>query len=227
MRIALLGTGVVGQTLAPRLNELGHTVTMGTRNAAETANRTTPNRSGGSAFKEWYERNGYVELVNFEAIPEVDMYINALSGQNALSALETVGRSQLAGKTLLDLTNSLDFSNGMPPSLSICNTDSLGETIQRTFPEMNVVKSLNTMNCDIMLAPMRVPGDHNVFVSGDSGDAKQQVIALLKEAGWNEKQILDLGGIITARGTEMMLPIWLQLYQHFGNSQFNFQIVRA
>jgi predicted dinucleotide-binding enzyme len=113
----------------------------------------------------------------------------------------------------------------MPPSLFVCNTDSLGETIQRTYPELRVVKALNTMNCQIMADPARVPGMHHVFVSGNDAAAKDQVKKLLASFGWRD--IIDLGDITTARGTEQMLPIWIRLWGALGTADFNFAIVRA
>jgi len=126
---------------------------------------------------------------------------------------------------MLDISNPLDFSKGMPPSLSVCNTDSLGEQIQRTYPELKVVKTLNTMNAYIMVNPAALPSDHTVFVSGNDGSAKQQVKNILKSFGWKEKNMIDLGDITTARGTEMLLPIWVRLWGALQNPMFNFNIV--
>lgn len=126
----------------------------------------------------------------------------------------------------MDVSNPLDFSSGMPPSLSVCNTDSLGEQIQRAFPNARVVKTLNTINANVMVNPLLVAGgDHDVFVSGDDADARARVSELLKSwFGW--RSVIDLGDITTARGTEMMLPVWVRLWGALGTPMFNFKISR-
>ncbi|NNC34347.1 MAG: NADP oxidoreductase, partial [Croceitalea sp.] len=149
------------------------------------------------------------------------------SGQHSLSALNMVGPEILKGKTILDLANPLDFSKGMPPTLTICNTDSLGEQIQAAFPKSNVVKSLNTVNFGLMVHPSMVPGNHNLFVSGNDENAKNKVIELLSQLGWQKQQIIDLGDIKTARGTEMMMPFWLSLMNKFESPIFNINIAKS
>lgn len=126
----------------------------------------------------------------------------------------------------MDVSNPLDFSSGMPPSLSVCNTDSLGEQIQRAFPNARVVKTLNTINANVMVNPLLVAGgDHDVFVSGDDADARARVSELLKSwFGW--RSVIELGDITTARGTEMMLPVWVRLWGALGTPMFNFKISR-
>lgn len=145
----------------------------------------------------------------------------------SLEALNAVGADVLHDKVLLDLANPLDFSNGMPPSLNPVNTDSLGEQIQRAFPRLKVVKSLNTMNANLMANPKLLKGDHHVFLSGNDAEAKNVVRALLEEMGWTTQQFIDLGDITTARGTEMLLPVWLRLWQSLGTPHFNFYIQKS
>jgi 8-hydroxy-5-deazaflavin:NADPH oxidoreductase len=153
---------------------------------------------------------------------------NCTSGSASLEALEAAGRDRLRGKVLVDLANPLDRSRGMPPPLSVCNTDSLGERIQRAFPDTLVVKTLNTMNCSVMVDPSRVAGEHHVFLSGDDAGAKGRVAALLRDAfGWPAGSILDLGDITTARGAEMLLPMWLRLRGVLGTGDFNFHVAGA
>ena len=142
-----------------------------------------------------------------------------------MAALELAGNENLSGKVLIDIANPLDFSQGFPPSLAVCNTDSLGEQIQKAFPETKVVKALNTMSAPVMVSPASVPGDHNVFLSGNDAEAKEQVSALLQGwFGWRPQQIVDLGGITSARGTEMLLPVWLRLFGILQHPFFNFHI---
>lgn len=136
------------------------------------------------------------------------------------------GKKNLNGKIIVDIANPLEFTKGMPPSLSISNTNSLGEEIQNTFPQTRVVKTLNTMWCGLMVNPVIInKGDHNVFVSGNDASAKEEVKTILKSFGWDDKNILDLGDITTARGTEMYLPLWLRIWGATNNGAFNIKIV--
>jgi 8-hydroxy-5-deazaflavin:NADPH oxidoreductase len=153
--------------------------------------------------------------------------VNATNGAGSIGMLELAGRDNLAGKVLLDVANPLDSSEGMPPSLFVSNTDPLGEQIQRAFPEAKVVKALNTMNCQVMVDPAKVPGAHDVFVCGDDDDAKRQVTELLQSFGWPTERIRDLGGISSARGTEMYLALWLRLWGALDTGYFNIAVVRA
>ncbi|MBT2402605.1 MULTISPECIES: NADPH-dependent F420 reductase [unclassified Streptomyces] len=215
MRYAVLGTGMVGRTVAARLLSLGHEVVVGTRDPEVT--RARPEFS-----------HGHLPLASFaDAAREGETLVNATSGLVSVAALTEAGAADLDGRILIDVANALDSSRGFPPPLGVVNDDSLGELIQRTFPGMRVVKTLNTMNCRIMVEPERVPGDHNVFLSGEDPDAKQSVRALLRSFGWPDPRILDLGGIETARGPEMVLPLWLRLMGTLGHADFNFQIQTA
>jgi predicted dinucleotide-binding enzyme len=113
----------------------------------------------------------------------------------------------------------------MPPTLFVKDTDSLGERIQREFPEARVVKSLNTLNADLMVQPrVLADGAHTVFVSGNDDDAKRTVTELL--TGMGHTDVIDLGDITTARGVEMLLPVWLRLMFALGTPKFNVKIVR-
>ncbi len=215
MRLAVLGTGVVGQTLGRKLVELGHEVVMGSR------------RAGNEKAVEWAAAvgPGASEGTFADAAAVGEMVINATAGTVSLDALHAAGAGNLAGKVLIDVANALDSSRGMPPSLSVCNTDSLGEQIQRAFPEALVVKSLNTVNADVMVNPALVPGAHTVFVCGDSAEAKQQVRQLLMSFGWPDGDIVDLGDIAGARGTEMYLPLWLRFWGATGTRHLNIKLV--
>jgi predicted dinucleotide-binding enzyme len=153
--------------------------------------------------------------------------VNCTKGEGSLAALALAGKENLAGKVIVDVANVLDFSNGFPPSLGVCNTDSLGEQIQRAHPESRVVKALNTMWCGIMVNPRRLPERHNVFVCGNDAEAKETTRGLLTAFGWYDDEIVDLGDISAARATEMMLPIWLRLYSAAKTGAFNFKIVKG
>jgi Predicted dinucleotide-binding enzymes len=171
-----------------------------------------------------------VELGTFaEAAAFGEMIINATNGSNSVTALILAGKKNLGGKVLIDISNPLDFSNGMPPSLlaGLNNTNSLGEEIQKTFPETLVVKTLNTMWCGLMVKPDLIrKGDHINFISGNNTDAKAKVKKLLNQMGWKDENIIDLGDITGARATESMLPIWLRVMSLSKSGVFNFKIVR-
>lgn len=215
MRIGILGTGMVGQTIGAKLVELGHEVKMGSRSA------------GNEKAAEWVKASGAngSQGTFAEAAAFGEIIFNCTAGMASLAALGVAGAENLKGKILIDVANPLDFSKGMPPSLSVCNTESLAEQIQATFPEAKVVKSLNTMNCRLMVNPSLLKGDHDVFVSGNDPEAKAQVTAILREwFGW--KSVIDLGDITSARGAEMLLPIWIRLLGQWQTPFFNFKMVR-
>jgi 8-hydroxy-5-deazaflavin:NADPH oxidoreductase len=226
MKIGILGTGSVGQALAGRLAGLGHEVVIGTRNVADSLARTTPDNWGNPAIGTWAQNNPAVKLVTFTAAAAFSdgLIIHAMNGHAAIESLKMAGEQHLNGKILVDITNPLDFSKGFPPSLFVSNTDSLGEQIQAAFPALKVVKTLNTMSNPVMINPSAVPGDHSVFVSGNDAKAKAQVSALLQSLGWATNNIIDLGDITTARGTEQLLPIWVRLYGQLKTPMFNFHI---
>jgi 8-hydroxy-5-deazaflavin:NADPH oxidoreductase len=203
MRIGVLGTGMVGKAIASRLSELGHDVQIGSRTAG---------------------KEGAVPFADAAAFGEV--LFNCTAGNASIAALQAAGEANLAGKTLIDTSNPLDHSGGGMPTLFVSNTDSLGEQIQRAFPEVHVVKTLQTMNCEVMVNPALVPGDHVVFVCGDDAGAKQQTTELLGEFGWPAERVLDLGDISAARGTEMYVALWLRIWQAVGGLRFNIAVAR-
>ncbi len=226
MRFGILGTGTVGKTIAARLAGLGHEVMVGTREPAETLSRTEPDAYGNPPFSAWQEEHPEVKLGTFaEAAAHAELVVNATAGAVSLEVLEQAGEENLNAKILMDIANPLDFSKGMPPTLLVSNTDSLGEQIQRRFPEAKVVKTLHTTNAYLMVDPAQLAAaDHTVFVSGDDAQAKTTVTDLLRSFGWSD--ILDLGDITTARGTEMLLPIWVRMFGVLQKPIFNFKIVR-
>jgi len=212
--IAILGTGMVGDVLGTKLVLLGHKVMMGSR---------TENNEKALA---WKNKNGTLASNGTfaDAAAFGEIIFNCTSGKVSLEALQLAGRENLQGKILVDVANPLDFSKGMPPTLTICNTDSLGEVIQRQFPDVKVVKALNTMNCQLMVNPgfLKEPG--NVFMCGNDSGAKSEVEKLLRSFGW--EKIIDLGDISAARGTEQLLPAWVRLMGKLETPMFNFSIVQ-
>lgn len=215
MKYAVLGTGMVGQALATRLAGLGHDVMMGSR------------RADSPAAVEWAQRTEGRTGTFADAIAHGEVLIDAVAGDVSIEMLNSADPDHLRGKVLADVANPIDRSSGMPPTLVTANTDSLGEQIQRTFPDLRVVKTLNTMSADIMVDPALVPGSHSVFVSGDDADAKAVVAGMLGEFGWPADDIVDLGGISSARGTEMYLALWLRLWGALGDARFNVAVRRG
>jgi 8-hydroxy-5-deazaflavin:NADPH oxidoreductase len=226
MKIAVLGTGMVGQALAGRLAEVGHDVTVGTRNVAATLGKTTPDTMGNPPYGAWASAHPSVRLATFaEAAADAEVLVNAASGTVSMAVLVAAGTDNLAGKILIDIANPLDFSAGFPPSLFVKDTDSLGEQIQAAFPQLRVVKALNTLTAPLMVNPSALAdGDHTVFVSGNDADAKKTVTGILESFGHTD--VIDLGDISTARGTEMLLPLWLRLMGALNTPMFNVKVVR-
>jgi 8-hydroxy-5-deazaflavin:NADPH oxidoreductase len=228
MKIGVLGTGVVGQTIAEKLNQLNHEVMIGTRDVKNLLAKSGPDNFGRPAFSEWHKKNSNIKPGTFsEAAAFGELIVNATNGMGTMPSMESAGKQNLANKVMLDISNPLDFSKGMPPSLFISNTDSLAEQIQRTYPDAKVVKGLNTMNAYVMVNPSTLPDDHNVFLCSNDAGAKDEVKKLLMSFGWKDKNILDLGDLTAARGAEQILPIWVRIMSTFKTGLFNFKIVMA
>ncbi|MCU1434381.1 MAG: oxidoreductase [Pseudarthrobacter sp.] len=226
MKIAVLGTGSVGPALAAAFARLGHDVAIGTRDPQATLARTEPGATGGPPFTQWHAAHQEIAVRTFaDAAAASELVVNATNGAASLAALAEAGAENLAGKIVVDVSNALDFSQGFPPSLNPVNTDSIGEQIQRAFPEARVVKTLNTMANSVMVDPRHVAGgDHTVFVSGNDAGAKAAVTDILTALGHTD--VLDLGDITTARGVEMILPLWLRIWGALGTADFNVKVAR-
>lgn len=215
MKIGVFGTGRVGQTIGSKLVSVGQDVMMGSRSAANEAATAWAKGVGARA-----SHGTYADAAAFGEI-----IFNCTRGDATMEVLRAAGADRLRDKILIDVSNPLDFSKGMPPRLFVFNDDSLAEQIQREFPETHVVKSLNTVNCGVMVEPSKLSGDHDLFVSGNDAEAKQTVVRLLKEwFGW--KTIIDLGDISTARGTESYLALWIRMFGALKTADFNIKIVR-
>jgi len=214
MKIGILGTGMVGEAFRTKFVQLGHQVKIGSRtanneSALKWAKSAGPNASQGT----FNDATEFAELV-----------FVCLKGAVFLDVAKTLSPGSMSGKVLVDVSNPLDFSHGMPPSLSICNTNSLGEEVQKALPSAKVVKTLNIVNCQVMVDPAK-GGHPTMLICGNDTEAKQKVTTLLKDIGWRD--ILDLGDIKSARGTEMLLPLWLNLFGSFGHPHFGFKVVRG
>ena len=219
MNVAVLGTGMVGRTLSAKIAAVGNDVVVGTRDVAAALQRDD--------LAAWKRDNPAVKLGTFaEAAAFAEIVFNATPGGVSLTVLEQAGPGNLAGKVLVDVANALDFSRGMPPFLSVVNTDSLAEQIQRALPNTRVVKSLNTVNASVMADPASLDdGNHDMFLCGDDPTAKATVEELLRNwFGW--QSVVDLGDLTAARGMEMYLPLWLRLMGSVGTPTFNIRLVR-
>jgi 8-hydroxy-5-deazaflavin:NADPH oxidoreductase len=221
MKITVLGTGAVGQAQAAKLAELGHDVVMGTRDVQKKMNDS----EGRAPFAPWIKQHPKVKLATLaEAAKHGELIIEALHGQTVVEELKNLAED-LKGKVLIDISNPLDFSKGMPPSLFICNTDSLAEQIQAALPDVKIVKAFNTTNATVQTEPQKLAGgDHHLFICGNDAEAKKQTTEIAQSYGW--KNIIDLGDLKSARGMEMILPIWVQLMGTLKTPAFNFKIAQ-
>jgi predicted dinucleotide-binding enzyme len=217
MRIGILGTGVVGTTLGTGFVRSGHDVRLGSRTAGnEKAEQWAAEVGAGASTGTFAEAAEFGEVV-----------VNATGGLVSVEALAAAGQQNLAGKVLLDVANPLDFSDGFPPRIAQPEGRSLAEQIQATFPDVRVVKTLNTMTASVMIDPRSLAGHHSVFVAGDDPDAKQVASTLLGSLGWEPDEVVDAGGIVAARGLELYLPLWLALMGSLGSPTFNIHVVRS
>lgn len=216
MKFGVFGTGMVGTTIGGKLVSLGHEVKIGSRTASNEKGAAWVEKTGARASQGTFA----------DAAAYGDIIFNCTLGGATFEVLNAAGASALEGKILVDVSNPLDFSQGMPPTLSVFGRDSLGEQIQRAFPKTRVVKTLNTISANVMVDPGRVPGEHATFVSGNDVEAKQKVTEILR-GGFGWKQVIDLGDITTARGTEAYLMLWLRMWGALGTPDFNIAVVKA
>ena len=223
MKIGIIGSGVVAQTLGAKLIELGHDVVLGTRDPAKLDEKK--NMAG--TLREWIAKtNKKGKVATFqEAAAHGDLLFNVTNGQSSIEALKLAAADKVGTKVLIDTGNELDFSKGMPPGALASQSNCLGERIQAAFPNLKVVKSLNTIGAPVMVAPQALAGgEHTVFVSGNDAPAKAAAAELLKSFGW--KDVLDLGDISSARGPEMYMAMWLRLWGATGTAMVNVKVVR-
>ena len=223
MKIGIIGSGVVAQTLGAKLIELGHDVAIGTRDPKKLDDKK--NMAG--TLREWLARTGNKGKVTTfrEAAASGELLVNATSGGISIAALTMAGAGEVGAKVLIDTANALDFSKGMPPRVLAGQDSCLGEQIQAAFPMLKVVKCFNTVGAPVMVDPKALGGgDHTIFLSGNDGGAKGMVSELLQSFGWTD--ILDLGDISTARGPEMYMALWLRLWGATGTGALNVKVVR-
>lgn len=218
MKIGILGTGIVGKTLAAKLNEMGNEVMIGTRNVSETMSRTVPDMIGSPPFKEWQANNPSIKLGTFEDTSKFgELIILATHGVATISAIDSAGKNNFYGKVVIDTTNPLDFSQGMPPKFAAALGNSLGEQIQKHIPNAKVVKAFNTVNAFVMVSPKREEGDPDLFIAGNDNDAKKKFTSLAEQMGW--KRVIDIGDISNSYWLEAMTMFWV--YYGFKNNNWS------
>lgn len=211
--IGILGAGRVGTNLAQKLAAAGHHITLGGRDPEQTAARAA----------------GIAPQIAFAdhhtTARTADIVINATPGDTSLDRLAGL-RTELSGKILIDVSNATrDAEDGLPGDLCYPGS-SLAEQLQAALPNTHVVKTLNTMLFMVMTAPEALATSPTAYLSGDDQDAKQTVIGLLGDLGWQPAWIEDLGGITTARATEAMILTVPHILRRHGFQPFAVSLAR-
>ena len=216
MKIAVMGTGHVGQVIADKLVALGHEVWMGSRveghpNALAWAAQHSPALAHQGTFA--------------QAAQAAELVFNCTRGDGSLAALSSAAQA-LEGKIIVDLSNPLDFSQGMPPTLFVSGADSLAEQLQRALPQSKLVKTLNTVQAQLMVNPgLLGQQPHDMFLCGDDAQARDFVAQTVLRDWFGWQRVLDLGALHAARGLESYLPLWLRLWSALGTADFNLRVV--
>ncbi len=226
MKIGILGTGDVGRTLAAALAKRGHELMLGTRDVKRKM-AEMPEDQETSRLADWLKLNSRVRLGRFpDAAAHGEILFNATAGHASLEALAKVKPADLKRKILVDVANAIGPWGEGPVSLFVSNNDSLAERIQRAHPEVRLVKALNTVTAHLMTDPGSLAGgDHDIFVAGNDPSARDEVSRFLRdEFGW--KTVVDLGDLSAARGMEMMIMLWVNIWTALGTADFNFKVVR-
>ncbi len=225
MKIGILGTGVVGRTLAVKLNDLGHEVTIGTRNVSKTLSKTSTDTMGSPPFKEWYSKYSEIKLSAFADTTRFgEIIILATHGVATIGAIDLAEKNNFRGKVVIDTTNPLDFSQGMPPKFAATLGNSLGEKIQNHIPEAKVVKAFNTVNAYVMVSPKREEGNPDLFIAGNDEDAKKKIKSLAEQLDW--ENIVDIGDISQSYWLESMTMFWVQYGLKYNNWTHAFKLLK-
>lgn len=214
MKIGILGSGDVGRSLGSGFAKKGYEVTIGTRDPKK------------AELRKWLQANdGHASVGTFaEAAARGDIVILATHGEATESVLDQVGSKPFDGKIVIDATNPLDFSQGMPPGMFVGTTDSLGERVQRKLPKAKVVKCFNSVNHGMMTNPQMREGIPDMLICGNDKAAKRQVAKLLKEFGWGDP--IDVGGIDGARWLEAWVALWVRVANELGSWNVALKILR-
>ncbi len=213
MKIGILGTGDVGQALGIGFAKLGHEVKMGSRDPNQEKVKAWVNKAGAKTSAGTFaEAAAYGELAVLCTI-----------WTGAENAIRLAGPDHLAGKVVIDTTNPLDFSAGIPPKLSVGHTDSAGEHIQRWLPNSRVVKAFNIVGSAHMFKPEFPGGPPDMFICGDDDQAKATVTDLLQAFGWS---VIDIGGIECARYLEPLAMVWIRHFFRVNSVNHAFKLLR-
>jgi predicted dinucleotide-binding enzyme len=223
MKIGLIGSGVVAQTLGAKLVELGHDVVLGTRDPKKLDEK----KMMAGSLREWLETVQHkARVVTFqEAAVYGEVLVNATHGLASIEALKLAGVDKVGSKVLIDTANELDFSQGMPPRVLAAQDRCLAEDIQKTFANLKVVKAFNMVAAPVMVNPKALNhGDHSLLICGNDAAAKGKVTEILKSFGWSD--VVDVGDISATRGLEMYLGLWVRLWGTLQTPMVNIKIVR-
>ena len=226
MRIGVIGTGVVGRTLAQGFASTGHDVAIGTRDVGALMARSEPDTRGNPPFAIWHADHSDVQVLTLAAAAEhAELVVNATPGEVSLAALTEAGAEHLDGKVVLDTSNPIDHASGIPFTLFVANTDSLAEQLQAEFPRARFVKALNTVNAQLMCEPVSLAhGDHTIMLCGNDDAAKAAVTSLLEGFGWSD--VMDVGDLTGGRAMESYLTLWIRIVGVLGTPAFNVKVVR-
>jgi 8-hydroxy-5-deazaflavin:NADPH oxidoreductase len=220
MKIGILGSGAVGETIASALIDKKHEVMIGSRTATNEKVGEWVRKHKNHAFQGTFS----------DAAAYGDIIFICLNGEHALNVVKNLDPEVVSGKIVVDITNPLDFTHGMPPRLieGLNNGNSLGEEIQRLLPNAYVIKTLNTVNHKLMVDARLVNnGDHNLFICGNNADIKNKFMHFLVDNfHWRPDRLVDLGSIEMARCTEAFVPFWVAIWQAIGSPMFNFKVVQ-
>lgn len=227
MKVAVLGTGMVGKALSQKLHTMGHKVSIGTRSVEATVSKLAPMDADGLTYESWLSRHEGIQMRSFrDSITGAEIIISSLSGKHAVATLGALA-DEIGDRVVIDTTNPLDFSHGAAPVLSVTGADSLSEQIQAALPRARVVKALNTVGFSVMVDPQAInDGNHILPICGNDEAAKAAVRLLLEQMGWRTGSLVDLGDLTNARGMEAYLLYWFRLMGKLGTSSFNIEIVR-
>ncbi len=196
MKIGILGSGDVGRALGHGFVELGHEVRIGTRH---------PNQDKLQVWLKEHPRKTSVGAFS-EVAAFGDLVIIATGWAGTENAIKLADPNNFSGKTVIDVTNPLDFSGGMPPKLAVGHTDSGGEQVQRWLRGAKVVKAFNTIGNAHMFRPQFTEGKPDMFICGNDGGAKKEATQLLTDFGW---PVIDVGGIESSRLLEPLAMLWV------------------
>jgi 8-hydroxy-5-deazaflavin:NADPH oxidoreductase len=213
MRVGILGSGPVGQALGKGFAEHKHDVKIGTQ---------SPERP---ELVKWKESTpGKVSVGSFaDAAQHGELLVLCCNGAAVAQVIDRAGPAHFSGKVVIDTTNPLDFSKGMPPGLLTGPGESMGETVQKKLPGAKVVKCFNIVPNPVMIKPDIGGQTPTMIIAGEDSAAKGTVVGILKEFGW--PGAIDIGGIDGARWLEALVPLWVRVAMKEGNFGCAFKLL--